>query len=745
VIDSPYWNAGRGAATWSNGGTGASGIISDANSLVGSQPGDQVASYGRALSDGNYVVQSSQWNGKRGAVTWGNGNTGVSGTVSEANSLIGTNPGDQVGGAITPLRNGNYIVTSPFWNGGSPNGLGAVTWGNGSTGVSGAISDTNSLVGGDAGDDVGADGVIPLNNGNYLVQSHNWNGQRGAVTWGNGSTGISGTVSDANSLVGSNNGDVVGARGTGGVTLLSNGNYVVQSRNWNGQRGAVTWGNGRTGGSGIISDANSLVGSNPGDQVGYFNYVTPLSNGNYVVQSPYWNGRQGAVTWGNGSTGTSGTVSDANSVVFSSPGGPMPTTTTVSLTLLSNGNYLVANPSWNGQRGALTWVSGTTGQTLDGKGVITTQNSLMGKVPNAGLSLLLVENPVAQTFLASFPGSGLVTVGLANPNLLTYSAGQSQTVTITPAFLTRTLANGTAIVLQASNDITVNSPITVNAGGNGGALTLQAGRSILLNAPISTDNGALNLIANDQVSNGVVDSQRDPGNAVTTMAGGTFLNTGSGALTAELRDGFGLTNRDSGAITLQTVTAASVSVVNNGPSPGSDVDLGPVASTGPQSYSNPNGTTIVTGNLTASDNTITFNHSVALSAGVTLDAGSGLVNFAGGSVAPSPGAITVASAVAFNGSTTLSVTLNGTDPGSYSQFVAGGPINLTGSTLSLLFGFTPPLGSSFEVLSNTGSAPINGTFNGLDEGTVFTQGSYQFQITYAGGTSGRSVVLTCLA
>ena len=29
---------------------------------------------------------------------------------------------------------------------------------------------------------------------------------------------------------------------------------------------------------------------------------------------------------------------------------------------------------------------------------------------------------------------------------------------------------------QASNDITVNSPITVSAGGSGGALTLQAGR-----------------------------------------------------------------------------------------------------------------------------------------------------------------------------------------------------------------------------------------------------------------------------
>jgi hypothetical protein len=41
-----------------------------------------------------------------------------------------------------------------------------------------------------------------------------------------------------------------------------------------------------------------------------------------------------------------------------------------------------------------------------------------------------------------------------------------------------------------------------------------------------------------------------------------------------------------------------------------------------------------------------------------------------------------------------------------------------------------------EILTNTGSAPINNTFNGLDEGAVFTQGGYQFQITYQGGTGG---------
>ena len=51
------------------------------------------------------------------------------------------------------------------------------------------------------------------------------------------------------------------------VTILSNGNYVVDESSWNDNRGAVTWENSSTGTSGIVSSANSLVGSNPGDQV----------------------------------------------------------------------------------------------------------------------------------------------------------------------------------------------------------------------------------------------------------------------------------------------------------------------------------------------------------------------------------------------------------------------------------------------------------------------------------------------
>ena len=136
---------------------------------------------------------------------------------------------------MTALSNGNYVVSSPDWTNGAAANAGAVTWGSGTAGVSGPVSATNSLVGSTANDDVGSvdGGVTALSNGNYVVSSPDWtNGaaaDAGAVTWGSGTAGVSGAVSATNSLVGSTANDYVGS---GSVTALSNGNYVVSSPNW---------------------------------------------------------------------------------------------------------------------------------------------------------------------------------------------------------------------------------------------------------------------------------------------------------------------------------------------------------------------------------------------------------------------------------------------------------------------------------------------------------------------------------
>ena len=152
-------------------------------------------------------------------------------------------------------------------------------------------------------------------------------------------------------------------------------------------------------------------------------------------------------------------------------------------------------------------------------------------------------------------------VGSAVNTGAAYATNAAGSITITPADLVAILNAGTAVTLQASNDITVNEEYVPVV--NGGAFTLQAGRSILINANINTARGNLNLYANDLAANGVVNAQRDAGNAVITMANDTYIDTGLGSIiNIELRPGTGNTNNGAGAITLENVQGAQINVKN---------------------------------------------------------------------------------------------------------------------------------------------------------------------------------------
>ena len=81
------------------------------------------------------------------------------------------------------------------------------------------------------------------------------------------------------------------------MTVLANGNYVVASADWdNGaavNAGAATWGSGTTGVSGVVSAANSLVGSTADDRVGFnFNSATGVVAGVTALFERQLRGRQ---------------------------------------------------------------------------------------------------------------------------------------------------------------------------------------------------------------------------------------------------------------------------------------------------------------------------------------------------------------------------------------------------------------------------------------------------------------------
>ncbi|RVH77196.1 beta strand repeat-containing protein, partial [Sinorhizobium medicae] len=140
---------------------------------------------------------------------------------------------------------------------------------------------------------------------------------------------------------------------------------------------------------------------------------------------------------------------------------------------------------------------------------------------------------------------------------------------ILPSDIVSLLSAGTNVTLQANNDITVAEAVAVTDGS--ARLTLQAG---LIDAGITSNGGDVTLIANDLLENGVVDAHRDSGAAVITMAPGTVLDAGTGAVIFDLRAGTGKTKRQGGDITVGTVNAGSILAVNAGPNGKSGIVLG---------------------------------------------------------------------------------------------------------------------------------------------------------------------------
>lgn len=505
AVISFVWDNGAitdaGAVTWCNGTTGLNGVVSISNSLVGSAAGDYQAAIVTALSNGNYVIQSQNWdNGaaiNAGAATWANGTTGIVGVANSTNSLVGSNASDIVGQKLTLLTNGNYVVSSSSWRNGAINGAGAVTWCNGATGRSGVVSSSNSLVGSTTLDALSSFPITPLTNGNYVIPSPAWDDgaitNAGAVTWANGTTGITGTVSSLNSLVGTKANDQVGSNG---VTALTNGNYVVNSPDWaflsSTGAGASTWGNGSTGITGAVTTANSLVGSRANDRVGNGNAIT-LTNGNYVVRSSSWDNGSivdaGFVIWGNGTTGIAGAVTGSNSFV----GTETSNGNNINVTALANGNYIIRNIGWdNGvvvNVGAVAWGNGSTGIT----GTFNTTNSLIGgKASDAvGSSIKALSNGNYVVVSGAWDAGAITDVGAVTWGNGT--TGTTGTVSISnsligskafdgPGSIVETLQNGNYVAISPGWDNGANNNVGAATWCNGATGTsgeIQSGISLI--------------------------------------------------------------------------------------------------------------------------------------------------------------------------------------------------------------------------------------------------------------------------
>ena len=396
VVTASFWDdtvnghVNAGAAVWGDGsdaGPRRVGPVTTANSLWGPQANDLIGGQEvLALTNGNYVVISPAWDlggtVNVGAATLANGATGLVGFVAASNSLHGSTTGDLLGtnnsgnGGSVALTDGNYVIAAPQWNNGGAKPLaGAVTWRSGASsaiGIGDTISTANSLYGDAADNRIGWNRVVPLPNGRYVVSSEQWDNGAianvGAATWANALGATIGPVSPANSLVGTQTNDGVGAN----IVALGNGNYIVGSPSWHAGRGAATWGSVAGGPTGPVTDTNSVLGTSTTDRVGLL--VQPIGSGNAVLGSPFYNNGRGAATWIDGAQGRVGLLDVSNSLI----GGQAGDLVGGSITVLANGNYVVSASSWNNGStanvGAATFASGTVGLT----GYVSPENSLIG-------------------------------------------------------------------------------------------------------------------------------------------------------------------------------------------------------------------------------------------------------------------------------------------------------------------------------------------------------------------------------
>lgn len=675
VVANQFWHPGtfdsRGAVTWVSGTTGQvsdyvananQNIVSAANSLVGSILNDNVGSGGvTALTNGHYVVTSQNWdNGavvNAGAVTWGNGLVGGTvGAVSSANSLVGSTANDQVGlswsGAmVVALSNGNYVVGSKGWDSGVVVDVGAATWANGLGGTVGVISAANSLVGTTTLDYVGANITALKGNGNYVVSSNWANGAAtgaGAATWGNGTTGTVGTISTANSLVGSTIGDGVG----GGIIALPGGNYVVVSSSWDNGAvanvGAVTWADGTVGAAGTIAATAgagivaSLIGDQANDGLGgYFGALasfTILTNGNYVVNAPAWHGNTGYVGMGSATTGLSGVASAANGAVGAVAGDYLGTVGGNGVRALPNGGYVISSAYYNG-------------------GVST--------------------------------GFGRVTLEGVPRSSIPFALNQGATTGINPLDIAAKLNAGTNVVLQANNDITqtVGSAITATGAGN---LTLQAGRHIYLSGTISIV-GNLIVTANDSnaipADRSVGTAVLDTGGATLSAGAMTFTNSGGNILLSNLTTTGTVVSKALGATTLSGTNSMFM------------LDARDASNAAGSGWVN-----IASGSTTTTDatlgNPLSLNTLImsggTLTVAKTLSIGSGLF-LGGGTVSSSGGGM-----LATGGVTTV-ITGAATVTG-FSVWNNPGTINIDGAGVLTLDGTTLAIYSDLGILNLNGTA-----------------------------------------
>ena len=320
------------------------------------------------LTNGNYVVVSLSG----GSVTWANGATGITGVINASNSVMAYLPPAAFGGFlqdnVTRLANGNFVVRSESV-GVIP---GAFTWMRGDGPTTGTLSVTNSLV---ISETWGNTAIFPLKNGDYVVcDTYNL---RSAAIWGSGTSGVTGTVSDRNALLGPSSVDgysnICNDESWPGQFLsFDDGSYAMLGIVWVGgsdgrHERAMTVVQGSNHFTGVVTMTNSLLSDGA-----KFQRLIPLTGTAFLLHAVYPDGHplagRSVFARVDATAGLTGAFTTTGGLYLDSSGWPrvMP---------LDDGNFVIYDGGWNGGRGIVHWHDGSGPMV----GEINASNSLVGE------------------------------------------------------------------------------------------------------------------------------------------------------------------------------------------------------------------------------------------------------------------------------------------------------------------------------------------------------------------------------
>ncbi len=195
-------------------------------------------------------------------------------------------------------------------------------------------------------------------------------------------------------------------------------------------------------------------------------------------------------------------------------------------------------------------------------------------------------------------------------NALAYATNNTGDSIINPSTITAVTDTGTAVTLQASNDITIVDGIIMNnGGGNGGTLNLEAGRSVAVQGTIYTDNGDVNITINDSDAEG---ANRDAGAAEFSNQAIINAGTGTVSITGNNAAGSEIININTGTIQADTLNLTHSETDNGG-----TITLGAITLTGDATITASTG--VVDINNTTSDGTIRIQGTTLITTGGDVD------------------------------------------------------------------------------------------------------------------------------